>query len=66
MNFSSTQENIFKNNLKALENTELKESLLKITGTKFELLLGTDSLDINLKNSTGGGGFAVSKCFKRA
>lgn len=64
MNFSSTQENIFKNNLKALENTDLKESLLKITGTKFELLLGTDSLDINLKNSTGGGDLLYQNALK--
>ncbi|HDZ5068014.1 TPA: motility associated factor glycosyltransferase family protein, partial [Campylobacter jejuni] len=48
-------------NIKALNNTLLKESLKQIQTSKFELVLGKDNLDINLKdtsiNNMNGGGY---------
>ncbi|MBK1964877.1 motility associated factor glycosyltransferase family protein, partial [Campylobacter novaezeelandiae] len=47
---------LFLKNLNALNNTFLKEELKKIkSNLKFELIQGKDNLDINLKETTGGG-----------
>ncbi|HEB9289803.1 TPA: motility associated factor glycosyltransferase family protein, partial [Campylobacter coli] len=45
-----TQQELFNKNLETLSNIFLKEKLLKIKESKFEFVLGKDSLDINLKN----------------
>ncbi|ECP7417760.1 motility associated factor glycosyltransferase family protein, partial [Campylobacter coli] len=42
-------------NIEALSNILLKESLKEIKSSKFELILGKDNLDINLKDNSGGG-----------
>ncbi|MCX2752019.1 motility associated factor glycosyltransferase family protein [Campylobacter sp. MIT 21-1685] len=55
MNFNAMQKDIFEKNLNSLKDLKLKEVFLQIQDTKFELLLGQDSLDINLKNTNGGG-----------
>ncbi|EDO9677172.1 motility associated factor glycosyltransferase family protein, partial [Campylobacter coli] len=39
----------------SLSNILLKESLKEIKSSKFELILGKDNLDINLKDNSGGG-----------
>ena len=50
MTFNPTQKQLFNKNLNALSNTPLKESLTLIQSSKFELVLGKDNLDINLKD----------------
>ncbi|EAJ7402860.1 motility associated factor glycosyltransferase family protein [Campylobacter coli] len=52
MTFSQTQQELFNKNLENLSNIFLKEKLLKIKESKFEFILGKDSLDINLKNKS--------------
>ncbi len=47
-----TQKELFDKNLNALSNLILKEELKKIKDTKFELILGKDKLDINLKDTS--------------
>ncbi|EAJ0749911.1 motility associated factor glycosyltransferase family protein, partial [Campylobacter coli] len=42
-------------NIESLSNILLKESLKEIKSSKFELILGKDNLDINLKDNSGGG-----------
>ncbi|EAL6339121.1 motility accessory factor [Campylobacter coli] len=60
MTFTPTQKELFNKNIEALSNILLKESLKEIKSSKFELILGKDSLDINLKDTSiknnGGGG----------
>ncbi|MGQ2678137.1 DUF115 domain-containing protein, partial [Campylobacter coli] len=59
MTFTPTQKELFNKNIEALSNILLKESLKEIKSSKFELILGKDNLDINLKDTlikkTGGG-----------
>ncbi|ELE2897265.1 hypothetical protein RMC26_001643, partial [Campylobacter jejuni] len=55
MTFTPTQKELFNKNIEALSNILLKESLKEIKSSKFELILGKDNLDINLKNNSGGG-----------
>ncbi|RTJ22297.1 motility accessory factor [Campylobacter jejuni] len=55
MTFTPTQKELFNKNIKALGNILLKESLKEIKSSKFELILGKDNLDINLKDNSGGG-----------
>ncbi|EJR7483122.1 motility associated factor glycosyltransferase family protein, partial [Campylobacter jejuni] len=55
MTFTPTQKELFNKNIKALSNILLKESLKEIKSSKFELILGKDNLDINLKDNSGGG-----------
>ncbi|EDP0181833.1 motility accessory factor [Campylobacter jejuni] len=59
MTFTPTQKELFNKNIEALSNILLKESLKEIKSSKFELILGKDNLDINLKdtsiNNNGGG-----------
>ncbi len=50
MNFTSNQQEIFKQNINALNNEILRKKLQEIKSTKFELILGSDNLDINLRN----------------
>ncbi|EAJ7141975.1 motility associated factor glycosyltransferase family protein, partial [Campylobacter jejuni] len=52
MTFNPTQKELFNKNLNALSNLILKEGLKKIKDTKFELVLGKDNLDINLKDTS--------------
>ncbi|ABS44311.1 motility accessory factor [Campylobacter jejuni subsp. doylei 269.97] len=47
-----TQKELFNKNIEALGNIFLKESLKQIKSSKFELILGKDKLDINLKNTS--------------
>ncbi|EIW7440309.1 hypothetical protein MGR00_001841, partial [Campylobacter jejuni] len=54
MTFTPTQKELFNKNIKALSNILLKESLKEIKSSKFELILGKDNLDINLKDNSGG------------
>lgn len=56
MTFTPTQKELFNKNIEALSNILLKESLKEIKSSKFELILGKDNLDINLKNNSAGGG----------
>ncbi|EHC3214011.1 motility accessory factor [Campylobacter jejuni] len=59
MTFTPTQKELFNKNIEALNNILLKESLKEIKSSKFELILGKDSLDINLKDTSiknNGGG----------
>ncbi|EAL8079533.1 motility accessory factor [Campylobacter jejuni] len=60
MTFIPTQKELFNKNIEALSNILLKESLKEIKSSKFELILGKDNLDINLKDTSiknnGGGG----------
>ncbi|EAJ9308345.1 motility accessory factor [Campylobacter coli] len=60
MIFTPTQKELFNKNIEALSNILLKESLKEIKSSKFELILGKDNLDINLKDTSiknnGGGG----------
>ncbi|HEB7717419.1 TPA: motility associated factor glycosyltransferase family protein, partial [Campylobacter coli] len=51
MNFIPNQQEIFKQNINALNNEILRKKLQEIKNTKFELLLGKDNLDINLRNT---------------
>ncbi|EHD1237382.1 motility associated factor glycosyltransferase family protein, partial [Campylobacter jejuni] len=43
---------LFNKNIEALSNILLKESLKEIKSSKFELVLGKDNLDINLKDTS--------------
>ncbi|HEF8197143.1 TPA: motility associated factor glycosyltransferase family protein [Campylobacter jejuni] len=52
MTFTPTQKELFNKNIEALSNTLLKESLKEIKSSKFELILGKDNLDINLKDTS--------------
>ncbi|ECL2227583.1 motility associated factor glycosyltransferase family protein, partial [Campylobacter jejuni] len=52
MTFTPTQKELFNKNIEALSNILLKESLKKIKSSKFELVLGKDNLDINLKDTS--------------
>ncbi len=52
MTFIPTQKELFNKNIEALGNILLKESLKKIKSSKFELILGKDNLDINLKDTS--------------
>ncbi|EAI9383403.1 motility accessory factor [Campylobacter jejuni] len=59
MIFTPTQKELFNKNIEALSNILLKESLKEIKSSKFELILGKDNLDINLKDTSiknNGGG----------
>ncbi|EHF4921070.1 motility associated factor glycosyltransferase family protein [Campylobacter jejuni] len=55
MTFTPTQKELFNKNIESLSNILLKESLKEIKSSKFELILGKDNLDINLKDNSGGG-----------
>ncbi|EDO9062579.1 DUF115 domain-containing protein [Campylobacter coli] len=50
MTFAPTQKELFNKNIESLSNILLKESLKEIKSSKFELILGKDNLDINLKD----------------
>ncbi|EAK4167706.1 motility associated factor glycosyltransferase family protein [Campylobacter jejuni] len=52
MTFTPTQKELFNKNIEALSNIFLKESLKEIKSSKFELVLGKDNLDINLKDTS--------------
>ncbi|HEB8474367.1 TPA: motility associated factor glycosyltransferase family protein [Campylobacter jejuni] len=52
MTFTHTQKELFNKNIEALGNILLKESLKEIKSSKFELILGKDNLDINLKDTS--------------
>ncbi|EBF5836139.1 motility associated factor glycosyltransferase family protein [Campylobacter coli] len=52
MTFIPTQKELFNKNIEALSNILLKESLKEIKSSKFELVLGKDNLDINLKDTS--------------
>ncbi len=52
MIFTPTQKELFNKNIEALSNLFLKESLKEIKSSKFELILGKDNLDINLKDTS--------------
>ncbi|EAJ8103474.1 motility associated factor glycosyltransferase family protein [Campylobacter jejuni] len=52
MIFTPTQKELFNKNIEALSNILLKESLKEIKSSKFELILGKDNLDINLKDTS--------------
>ncbi|ECL2514092.1 motility associated factor glycosyltransferase family protein [Campylobacter coli] len=52
MTFTPTQKELFNKNIEALSNLFLKESLKEIKSSKFELILGKDNLDINLKDTS--------------
>ncbi|EPX8742927.1 motility associated factor glycosyltransferase family protein [Campylobacter coli] len=52
MIFTPTQKELFNKNIEALSNILLKESLKEIQSSKFELILGKDNLDINLKDTS--------------
>ncbi|EDO9788543.1 DUF115 domain-containing protein, partial [Campylobacter jejuni] len=52
MKFNQNQIKLFNRNINALNNAVLKESLKQIKSSKFELILGKDNLDINLKNTS--------------
>ncbi|EHK8391152.1 motility associated factor glycosyltransferase family protein [Campylobacter coli] len=60
MTFTPTQKELFNKNIEALSNILLKEGLKEIKSSKFELVLGKDNLDINLKDTSiknNGGGY---------
>ncbi|ECQ8846685.1 motility associated factor glycosyltransferase family protein [Campylobacter coli] len=60
MTFTHAQKELFNKNIEALSNILLKESLKQIQSSKFELVLGKDNLDINLKDTSiknNGGGY---------
>nr|WP_317727869.1 motility associated factor glycosyltransferase family protein [Campylobacter coli]HDV6547130.1 motility associated factor glycosyltransferase family protein [Campylobacter coli] len=52
MTFTPTQKELFNKNIESLSNILLKESLKQIQSSKFELILGKDNLDINLKDTS--------------
>ncbi|ELX1405491.1 motility associated factor glycosyltransferase family protein [Campylobacter coli] len=52
MTFIPTQKELFNKNIESLSNILLKESLKEIKSSKFELILGKDNLDINLKDTS--------------
>ncbi|EAL1167155.1 motility associated factor glycosyltransferase family protein [Campylobacter jejuni] len=68
MTFIPTQKELFNKNIEALSNILLKESLKKIKSSKFELILGKDNLDINLKDTSiknnGGGGYSENLLYQ--
>ncbi|WP_291949783.1 hypothetical protein [Campylobacter sp.] len=50
------QENLFDKNINALQNERLKEKLQNFNERKFQVQIGSDSLDINfIKENYGGG-----------
>lgn len=51
MNFNTNQTILFNKNLDSLNNPTLKEKLKELSITHYELILGKDSLDINLKDT---------------
>ncbi|ELM1382486.1 motility associated factor glycosyltransferase family protein, partial [Campylobacter jejuni] len=54
-------------NIEALSNILLKESLKEIKSSKFELILGKDNLDINLKDTSiknNGGGYSENLLYQ--
>ncbi|ECR1497087.1 TPA: motility associated factor glycosyltransferase family protein [Campylobacter jejuni] len=51
MIFTSNQQEIFKQNINALNNEILRKKLQEIKNTKFKLVLGKDNLYINLRNT---------------
>ncbi|EPU0089588.1 motility associated factor glycosyltransferase family protein [Campylobacter coli] len=60
MTFTHAQKELFNKNIESLSNILLKESLKEIKSSKFELILGKDNLDINLKDTSiknNGGGY---------
>ncbi|EPS9001023.1 motility associated factor glycosyltransferase family protein [Campylobacter jejuni] len=52
MTFTPTQKELFNKNIEALGSILLKKSLKEIKSSKFELILGKDNLDINLKDTS--------------
>ncbi|MEC4181927.1 DUF115 domain-containing protein, partial [Campylobacter jejuni] len=52
MTFTPAQKKLFNKNIETLGNILLKESLKEIKSSKFELILGKDKLDINLKDTS--------------
>ncbi|MBZ7932004.1 motility associated factor glycosyltransferase family protein [Campylobacter sp. RM12910] len=51
MNFNKNQTILFNKNLDSLNNPTLKEKLKELSITHYKLILGKDSLDINLKDT---------------
>ncbi|MFB1639836.1 motility associated factor glycosyltransferase family protein [Campylobacter sp. MRC_CM3] len=51
MNFNKNQTVLFNKNLNSLDNPILKEKLKELSITHYKLILGKDSLDINLKDT---------------
>ncbi|MGD1149888.1 motility associated factor glycosyltransferase family protein [Campylobacter jejuni] len=67
MTFTSTQKELFNKNIESLSNILLKESLKEIKSSKFELILGKDNLDINLKDTSiknNGGGYSENLLYQ--
>ncbi|EAK1494501.1 motility associated factor glycosyltransferase family protein [Campylobacter jejuni] len=67
MIFAPTQKELFNKNIEALSNLFLKESLKEIQSSKFELILGKDNLDINLKDTSiknNGGGYSENLLYQ--
>ncbi|EAJ3211764.1 motility associated factor glycosyltransferase family protein [Campylobacter jejuni] len=67
MTFTPTQKELFNKNIEALSNILLKESLKEIKSSKFELILGKDNLDINLKDTSiknNGGGYSENLLYQ--
>ncbi|EOG0504160.1 motility associated factor glycosyltransferase family protein, partial [Campylobacter jejuni] len=67
MTFTPTQKELFNKNIEALSNLFLKESLKEIKSSKFELILGKDKLDINLKDTSiknNGGGYSENLLYQ--
>ncbi|RTK01222.1 PseD protein [Campylobacter jejuni] len=67
MTFTPTQKELFNKNIEALSNILLKESLKEIKSSKFELILGKDKLDINLKDTSiknNGGGYSENLLYQ--
>ncbi|ECR6619067.1 motility associated factor glycosyltransferase family protein [Campylobacter coli] len=67
MTFTSTQKELFNKNIEALSNILLKENLKEIKSSKFELILGKDNLDINLKDTSiknNGGGYSENLLYQ--
>ncbi|ELU7403131.1 motility associated factor glycosyltransferase family protein [Campylobacter jejuni] len=67
MTFTPTQKELFNKNIEALANIFLKESLKQIKSSKFELILGKDKLDINLKDTSiknNGGGYSENLLYQ--
>ncbi|EKO5154363.1 motility associated factor glycosyltransferase family protein [Campylobacter coli] len=67
MTFTPTQKELFNKNIEALNNILLKESLKEIKSSKFELILGKDNLDINLKDTSiknNGGGYSENLLYQ--
>ncbi|EPT5832706.1 motility associated factor glycosyltransferase family protein [Campylobacter jejuni] len=67
MTFIPTQKELFNKNIEALSNILLKESLKEIKSSKFELILGKDNLDINLKDTSiknNGGGYSENLLYQ--